>query len=75
MKKIVHHLRNHSDENKRHILNVSIVVVCIIMVVLWFYSIGRSINNSEDKVKIKQDLQPFSALKDNLIGGYKSISE
>ena len=44
------------------------------MVILWTYSLGRSIANPDTKVKMKQDLQPFSVLKDNLVGGYKSVS-
>lgn len=44
------------------------------MVLLWTYSLGRSISNPETKVKVKKDLQPFSVLKDNLVGGYKSVS-
>ena len=74
MKKIIHRLRSHSEENRRHILNISIIIIGIIMVILWTYSLGRSISNPDTKVKMKQDLQPFSALKDNLVGGYKGIS-
>jgi len=74
MRKIIHHLRKQSEENRRHILHISIFIIGIIMVVLWTYSLGRSISNPDAKTKMKQDLQPFSALKDNLVGGYKSVS-
>jgi len=74
MRKIVHHLRKQSEQNRRHILHISIVIIGIIMVVLWTYSLGRSISNPDTKIKMKQDLQPFSVLKDNLVGGYKNVS-
>jgi len=75
MKKIIHKLRGHSEENRRHILHITIFVIGIIMVILWTYSLGRSISNPDTKIKMKQDLKPFSVLKDNLVGGYKSVSE
>ncbi|MFA6324941.1 MAG: hypothetical protein WCX46_01815 [Candidatus Paceibacterota bacterium] len=75
MKKIIHKLRSHSEENRRHILHIVIFIIGIIMVILWTYSLGRSISNPDTKIKMKQDLKPFSALKDNLVGGYKSVSE
>jgi hypothetical protein len=70
----IHKLRSHSEENRRHILHISIFIIGIIMVLLWTYSLGRSIANPDTKIKMKQDLQPFSALKDNLVGGYQSVS-
>ena len=73
-KKIIHNLRKQSEENRRHILHITIFAVGIIMVLLWTYSLGRSIASPDTKIKIKQDLQPFSVLKDNLVGGYKSVS-
>ena len=75
MKRIIHKLRSHSEENRRHILHIFIVIISIIMILLWIYSLGRSISNPDTKIKIKQDLQPFSTLKDNLVDGYKSVSE
>ena len=74
MRKIIHHLRKQSEENRRHILHISIFIIGIILVVLWAYSLGRSIANPDTKIKMKQDLQPFSVLKDNLVGGYQSVS-
>ena len=45
------------------------------MVMLWVLSLGKSLTSPETKEKIKQDLQPFSVLKDNLVEGYKSTGE
>ena len=74
MRKIVHKLRARPEAERRHILHISIVIAGIVMVLLWTYSLGRSISAPETKVKVKQDLKPFSVLKDNLVGGYKSVS-
>ena len=75
MRKIIHRLRKKPEEERRHILHISVFIIGIIMVLLWTYSLGRSIANPDTKVKIKQDLQPFSVLKDNLSEGYKSVSQ
>jgi len=73
MKKIIHKLRNRSEEERRHILHITTFVLALFMIILWTFSLGRSITSKETKVKVKQDLKPFSVLKDNLVGGYKSI--
>ena len=41
---------------------------------MWVYSLGTNLTNSDTQAKIGQDLEPFSALKDDMVGGYKSIS-
>ncbi len=74
MRKIIHHLRKQPEEHRRHILHITIVIVAIIMIILWTYSLGKSIASPDTKIKMKQDLQPFSVLKDNIVGGYKGVS-
>ena len=45
------------------------------MIILWAFSLGKNITNPDTQTKIKQDLKPFSVLKDNIIDGYnKSTS-
>jgi len=75
MKKIIHHIRKQPEEVRRHILHVIMVVAAAVLFFLWVYSLGTSLTNPDMQVKIKNDLKPFSALKDNMVGGYKSISE
>lgn len=75
MRKIIHKLRNRPEEERRHILHIVTFVLGLFMILLWTFSLGKDISSKETKVKIKQDLQPFSVLKDNLVGGYKSIGE
>ena len=70
MKKI----RQQPEHIKRHILHVTIGVFAVILILLWIYSLGTTLTNSDTQVKINQDLKPFSALKDNIIGGYNSIT-
>lgn len=67
MKKIIHHLRKQPEEVRRHILHILIFAVAVIMVLLWVFSLGKSLANPDTQVKMKQDLQPFSVLKDSLV--------
>ncbi|KKP64823.1 MAG: hypothetical protein UR62_C0005G0012 [Candidatus Nomurabacteria bacterium GW2011_GWF2_35_12] len=72
MRKIIHNLRRQPEEVRRHILHLFILIVTIIMVTLWIFSLGKNLANPDIQVKIKQDLKPFSILKDNIVDGYKS---
>lgn len=75
MKKIIHHIRKQPEEVRRHILHILTIVAGIILFFLWVYSLGTNLNNPDTQVKLNNDLKPFSALKDNLVGGYQTISE
>lgn len=75
MKKIIHHMRNQPEAVRRHILHVLTIVFAIILLLLWIYSLGTNLTDPDTQAKINNNLKPFSALKDNLIGGYKSISD
>lgn len=75
MRKYIHKLRQKPEEERRHILHIFIFVVAVVMILLWVYSLGRSFNEPETKIKMKEDLKPFSVLKDNLVGGYNSMSD
>jgi hypothetical protein len=74
MKKMIHHIRRQPEEERRHLLHLLIILAGIILFFLWIYSLGTNFTPAA-QAKIKNDLKPFSALKDNLIGGYKSISQ
>ena len=74
MKKIIHHIRKQPEEVKRHILHVLIVAFAVVLILLWIYSLGTTLTSPDTQVKVNQDLKPFSVLKDNMIGGYNSIS-
>ena len=74
MRKIIHRLRRQPEEVRRHVLHILIFAAAVIMIILWVFSLGKNLTNSDTQVKIKQDLQPFSVLKDNIVDGYKSIS-
>lgn len=67
MKKVIHNLRNRSEEDRKHILHVLLFACSILLVTLWIYSLGRSITSNETQVKVKQDLKPFTILKDSIV--------
>ena len=75
MRKLIHHLRRQPEEVRRHVLHIVIFVMAIIMVMLWIFSLGKSLANPDTQLKIKQDLKPFSVLKDNIVDGYNSASD
>jgi hypothetical protein len=75
MRKIIHRLRGQPEEVRRHVLHILIFAVAVIMIILWVFSLGKSLANPDTQVKMKQDLQPFSVLKDNIVDGYKSTSD
>ncbi len=75
MRKIIHHLRRQPEAIKKHILHVMTIILAIILLLLWIYSLGRNLASSDTQAKISNDVKPFTALKDGLIGGYKSMGE
>ena len=74
MRKIIHNLRQQSEETRRHVLHVTITICAAVLVLLWIYSLATNLGNQDVSIKVKNDLQPLSTLKANLIGGYQSIS-
>jgi uncharacterized membrane protein YvbJ len=74
MRRIIHHIRKQPEEVRRHILNATILVFAIILILLWIYSLGTTFTNHDNQTKINRDLSPFSALKDNMIDGYNTLS-
>jgi hypothetical protein len=75
MRKTIHKLRQKPEEERRHILHITVIIIAIVMILLWAFSLGSRLSKPEVKVKTKRDVQPFSVLKDSLSGGYKSVSE
>jgi len=75
MKKLIHHLRRQPEEHRRSILHILTIAFAVILFVLWTWSFGTSLASPETEKNLKQELKPFSVLKDNIIDGYKSISE
>ena len=67
MKKIINRLRNKSEEDRRHILHIFTFAFAIILIIIWIYSLGRTITSTDTKEKIKQDLKPFTMLKDSIV--------
>lgn len=74
VRKIVHRLRARPEEERRHILTLSMIAVCGVMLVLWIWSLGADLSSEETKSKLQNDLKPFSVLKTNLIDGWDSAN-
>jgi len=51
-----------------------ILVLAVLMITLWVFSLGKNFSSTDTETKIKQDLKPFSVLKDNLVDGYNNTS-
>jgi len=75
MKKLIYHLRRQPEEHRRGILHILTIIFALVLFVLWTWNFGTSLAGPETGTKLKEDLKPFSVLKDNIIDGYKSISE
>lgn len=74
MKKIIHHIRRQPEKVRRHILHVLTISFGVVLLLLWVYSLGTSLTSSDIQTKVENDIKPFVTLKDNLIGGYKSLN-
>ena len=75
-KKIVHHLhrlRQKPEEERRNILYFLTVVFGIIIVLLWTLTLKGTVSSPEVKEKIKQDLTPFSFLKNDMVGSINNL--
>ena len=75
MDKIIHNVRRQPEEVRRHILHVITAVFAIILFLLWVVSLGRNFEQGETAEKTNKELQPLSALKANILGGYQSLTE
>ena len=71
MRKIINHLRSKPEEVRRHILHLITLGFAVILIALWVYSLGTTLSKDN---KTSETLKPFSALKDNIVDGYNSIS-
>ena len=75
MRKIINNLRNQPEEVRMHVVHLSVIVAGIILVSLWLVSIGGVVKESQTaQAESSTELKPFTAIKDNFVEGYKSIS-
>lgn len=74
MRRLINHVRGKSEETRRHILHVTTFCLGLILLSLWVYSLGTKFSNPETEAKIRNEFEPVSSLKANLIGGYQSIA-
>ena len=71
MKKIIHRLWSKPEEEKINMLYFLTLVCAIILIFLWTMSLGRTISSPEVKQKMKQDLEPLSTFKNDMVGVVK----
>lgn len=75
MLKVIHKLRRQPEEVRTHVLHLTTLVFAVILVLLWVYSFGSGVSTSATQAKSSNEFEPFSALRANIVDGYKSISE
>ncbi|MFA5841078.1 MAG: hypothetical protein WC847_02300 [Candidatus Paceibacterota bacterium] len=75
MKRLIQNIRKQPEEVKRYILHILIFFCAIVLFILWVYSLGTTLTDTDTQIKMSQDLKPFSALKDNIVDGINSINE
>jgi hypothetical protein len=77
MKKVIHHIkkiREQPEHVRRTILYITIGFFAVILFLLWIYSLGTAMTGEEAKIKIDQNIKPFSVIKDNITNQYNNIS-
>ncbi|MEK7113445.1 MAG: hypothetical protein AAB873_01315 [Patescibacteria group bacterium] len=75
MKKIIYNLRQKPERTRRHIMHVFMALFGFVLVSFWVFNLGRTFSDPGLTEKAKQDLKPFTVLKDNLLEGYGTIGE
>jgi hypothetical protein len=75
MKKFIHNIQKQPEHVRRNILHILTATFAVILVLLWIYSLGTTLENPDTQTKIGQDIKPFSAIKDNIVNGYNDMSQ
>ena len=75
MKKFIHNIRKQPEHVRRNVLHILTAAFAVILVLLWIYSLGTTLENPDTQAKIGQDIKPFSAIKDNIVNGYNDMSQ
>jgi len=75
MKNLIHNIRKQPEAVRIQILHITTILFAVVLVCLWVYSLGANFSSPTTQAGISQDLKPFSALKDNMVGGYDSMSQ
>ena len=62
MKKIIHHLRKQKEEDRRHILHISIFVCALILFIIWSYNLGNTLAETD----FRKDFSELNEFKNNV---------
>lgn len=66
MRKIIHRLRQKPEEEKRHLLHIFTFIGAVLLIILWIFTLSKNVVTRETGENIKEDLQPFTELKNDL---------
>ncbi len=70
MKKIIHKLRRQKEEDRRHILHISIFFLALLMLVIWSYNLGSTLA----KTNIQEDFSELNEFKNNVSDDLKEFN-
>lgn len=71
MKKIIHKLRKQKEEDRRHILHLSVFFVALVMLVLWSYNLGSTLA----KTNFKEDFSELNEFTNNVSSDLKEFNQ
>jgi flagellar basal body-associated protein FliL len=74
MKKIIHNLRSQPESIKIQILHFIMIFFAVVLFFTWTMLFSKNVSETNASANLKEELKPFSILKENLSDGYESIS-
>jgi hypothetical protein len=75
MKKIIENLKNKPVEHRKNVMHLILFFAAIIFFFLWILTLSKSFSNESVKEGLKNDLKPVNVLRDNLVDGYRSVTD
>lgn len=67
MRKIIHRLRQKSEEEKRHLLHIFTFIGAVILIILWIFTLRQDVVTRETRENIQEDFEPFTELSNDLV--------
>lgn len=74
MKRIINHLRQKPEEERKHIARLITIFGAVLLVVFWAFTLRTNFKNSDLKTQIKDDLEPFGELTANTVDGFNTLN-
>ncbi len=70
---MIHRLRSRPEGARIQLLYIMTIISLVILLALWFYSLGKSLGSPSNGTDISENLRPLSDLKTSAIDGYNNI--